>query len=108
LQKEKIQKQIKTRVEKNKKMLGAFGSKAPLKLLQSQGGWYAVVRLPDECSEENWVLDLLEKEHVFVHPGYFFDLHEGTHIVLSYLTSEDIFKQGLERIIKHSAGSSRI
>jgi len=55
---------------------------------------------------EHWVLDLLEKSHVFVHPGYFFDFDEGSHMILSYLTTEEDFKEGLKRMIEHSASLS--
>ena len=43
------------------------------RLLRVEGGWYAVVQVQETKSEEMLVLDLLEQEHVLVHPGYFFD-----------------------------------
>lgn len=96
--KNKIQKEIKGRIAKNKKILGAFASKAPLKLLATDGGWYGILPLPEGTDEESWVLELLEKHHVFVHPGYFFDFNSGAHIIVSFLTPEDIFREGLKRI----------
>ena len=103
LQKEYMQRQVKDRIEKNKKVLGAFCPKAPLELLHAQGGWYGMVRLLKATSEEVWVLDLLERAHVLVHPGYFFDVQHGAHIILSYLTPEDIFKEGLAQIGQYNA-----
>ena len=50
LQKEKIQKQIKKRAEKNRKTLKDALSKTSFKLLHAEGGWYAIVRLADEVS----------------------------------------------------------
>ena len=100
--KDKIQKQIKVRIEKNKKALGAFCQKAPLNLLHSDGGWYGILELPSGACEETWALDLLQKHHVFVHPGYFFDFSQGAHIILSYLTPENIFREGLECLGKYS------
>lgn len=102
LLKEKIQKPIKARIEKNKKILGAFCEKAPLKLLHSDGGWYGILELPQDACEETWALVLLQRHHVFVHPGYFFDFQQGAHIILSYLTPENIFQEGLRRISEYS------
>lgn len=102
LLKDKIQQQIKARIEKNKKVLGAFCQKAPFTLLHSDGGWYGILELPPGACEETWSLDLLQKHHVFVHPGYFFDFHEGAHLILSYLTPENIFREGLQRIGDYS------
>ena len=40
----------------------------------------AVVRIPATRSEEQLVLDLLERERILVHPGYFFDFRSrGVH-----------------------------
>ena len=44
-----------------------------LLVLPVEGGWTAVVRVPAVRSEEALALELLEHEHVLVHPGYFFD-----------------------------------
>lgn len=102
LLKDKIQKQIKDRVERNKRVLGAFCQKAPLNLLHSDGGWYGILELPPGACEETWALDLLQSDHVFVHPGYFFDFNEAAHLILSYLTPENIFREGLQRIDRYS------
>ena len=69
-------------------------------LFHAQGGWYAILRLPSVQKEEEWVVDFLTKDHVFVHPGYFFDFYEEPCIVLSLLPSEDIFQEGVIRLLK--------
>jgi len=101
LQKEKIQKQIKARIEKNKRVLSNAFSKTSLTVLHGEGGWYGILQLPQGTDEESCALNLLESHHVFVHPGYFFDFAEGAHIVLSYLTPEDVFRQGVQKIAVH-------
>jgi aspartate/methionine/tyrosine aminotransferase len=68
-------------------------------VLRAEGGWYAVVRLPDLASEEQWVLGLLERGRVLTHPGYFYDFSEtGPHLVLSLLAREDVWRRGVEAI----------
>jgi aspartate/methionine/tyrosine aminotransferase len=68
------------------------------KLLETEGGWYALVQIPPHYSEEEWVLRFMSEDHVFVHPGYFFDFDEGTQIIVSLLPQKDVFKEGVKRI----------
>ena len=42
-------------------------------VLDAEGGWSAIVRVPATRAEEEWVLGLLEDDRVLVQPGYFFD-----------------------------------
>jgi len=66
--------------------------------LHVEGGWYAVVRLPDIASDEDWALAFVEAG-VSVHPGYFFDFEGPPHAVLSLLTPEADFATGVERML---------
>lgn len=68
--------------------------------LNIEGGWYAVLRLPKNHSEEQWILEFLEADRVLVHPGYFFDFEQEAYIVLSLLVHPRIFKEGFKRILK--------
>ncbi|WP_394822558.1 pyridoxal phosphate-dependent aminotransferase [Pendulispora albinea] len=72
---------------------------SPATLLRTEGGWYATLRLPRTRSEEAWVLDCLEKDHVYVHPGAFFEFSEEAFLVLSLLTPEANFAEGVRRIL---------
>ena len=63
-----------------------------------EGGWYAVVQMPRIRSEEEWALTLLNDSGVLVQPGYFFDFEREAFVVLSLLTGEEVFAQGIERI----------
>ena len=72
---------------------------SPATLLRAEGGWYATLRLPRTQSEESWVLDLLEKDGVYVHPGHFFDFREEAHVILSLLTPEENFAEGATRLL---------
>ncbi|HEY1694518.1 MAG TPA: pyridoxal phosphate-dependent aminotransferase [Polyangiaceae bacterium] len=68
-------------------------------LLDAEGGWYATLRLPRTRSEEAWALALLEQDAVHVHPGHFFDFEDEAYLVVSLLTPEDTFRDGLHRIV---------
>ncbi len=69
-------------------------------LLRVEGGWSAVIRVPASRSEEEIVLDLLTRERVLVHPGYFFDFASEAYIVVSLLTPPDIFAGAVPRMLR--------
>jgi len=93
--------EILTRLKANHKFLVETLMEIPeCKLLPIQGGWYAILKLPPTQKEEEWVMDFLTKDHVFVHPGYFFDFYEEPRIVLSLLPPEEQFQEAVNRILK--------
>jgi aspartate/methionine/tyrosine aminotransferase len=67
-------------------------------LLDVEGGWYAIIRVPDTHTDEEWALELVEKDGVHVQPGYFFDMGRGAHLVVSLLTPESTLAKGIERL----------
>ncbi|OGX25781.1 MAG: hypothetical protein A3D10_03750 [Omnitrophica WOR_2 bacterium RIFCSPHIGHO2_02_FULL_48_11] len=67
--------------------------------LEAEGGWYAIIQLPPERTEETWILDFLNEDHVFVHPGYFFDFLEEPYIVVSLLPPVGQFQTGIRRVL---------
>jgi hypothetical protein len=67
--------------------------------LKSQGGWYAVLRVPRTRSDEDWALDLLTRQHVFVHPGHFYDFDTDGFLVLSLLPPHDKFREGIQKLL---------
>jgi alanine-synthesizing transaminase len=64
------------------------------RLLEVEGGWYAILRVPRIRSEEEWVLALLDRG-VLVQPGYFYDFESEAYLVVSLLTAEAIFREGI-------------
>ena len=66
-------------------------------VLRTEGGWSAVVRVPATRSEEALALDLLQHEHVLVHPGFFFDFPHEAFVVVSLLPPEDVFADAFGR-----------
>ncbi len=98
---EEFQGPVKRRTSDNLRFLEEAVKTTQCRLLKPEGGWYAVIRIPSpRVSEEDLVLQLLEKEHVFVHPGYFFDFEEEGFLVVSLLTAADVFQEGLKRIFR--------
>jgi aspartate/methionine/tyrosine aminotransferase len=63
-------------------------------LVPADGGWSFMVRLPASVDEEAFVLRLIERDGVRVHPGYFFDVPRGRFLVASGLVDEHTFGQG--------------
>jgi aspartate/methionine/tyrosine aminotransferase len=70
-----------------------------ISVLEVEGGWYVTLRVPETRSDEEWALALVEDERVYVHPGYFFDMTRGAHLVVSLLTPEDDLREGIDRIV---------
>ena len=69
------------------------------------GGWYAVLQIPATEPEETVVLDLLERERVLVHPGYFFDFPREAFLVVSLLPAPDAFEAGAARVLARVAAA---
>ncbi|HZI80236.1 MAG TPA: pyridoxal phosphate-dependent aminotransferase [Vicinamibacterales bacterium] len=69
-------------------------------LLPVEGGWSAVVRVPATRGEEALVLDLLSRERILVHPGYFFDFEHEAFLVVSLLVPEAAFAEAFARTLR--------
>ena len=97
---EELQAPIRGRVGGNLDLLKArLGAASPATLLDPEGGWYAVLRVPATVSEEERVTRLLEQRTVLVHPGYFFDFPSEAFLVLSLLPQPQVFSEGLDRVL---------
>jgi aspartate/methionine/tyrosine aminotransferase len=95
-----IRSQILSRVRRNLESLRNLASHHPsLDVLRVEGGWSAVVQAPQLRPEESLVLDLLEKDNVLVHPGYFFDFSRESFIVLSLLVDPAAFDRSVARLM---------
>ena len=100
-----IRQEIKARLVANYGYLQQkISGQEKIKLLPTEGGWYAVLELPESSDDETYAVELLKRQKVFVHPGYFFDFPEGTFLVISLLPQENDFREGVDRIRCHSEG----
>jgi alanine-synthesizing transaminase len=67
-------------------------------LLHVEGGWYATIRVPRIRSEEDWALELLERDGVLVQPGFFYDFESEAFLIASLLTPRAEFEEGIRRV----------
>ena len=96
-----IRTQIHDRVRANLAALRDLArSFAACEVLNAEGGWSAVIRVPATRTEEQLVLDLLDREGVLVHPGYFFDFQREAFVVVSLLPRPDVFRDGVARLLR--------
>ena len=58
------------------------------------------MRVPAFRSEEALALELLERERVLVHPGYFFDFPHEAYIVVSLIPPPDQFADAFARALR--------
>jgi alanine-synthesizing transaminase len=52
------------------------------------------LQVPRIRSEEEWALDLLARRDVLVQPGFFYDFDAEAFLIVSLLTSPEIFREG--------------
>ena len=98
-----VRAQIQSRIAHNLARARTLAGAHPAcELLRVEGGWSAVVRVPAIRSEEELVLDLLRRERILVHPGFFFDFRHEAFIVVSLLPAPDMFEDALGRVLRFS------
>ena len=59
----------------------------------------AVLQVAAMQSEESLVLQLLEQDHVLVHPGYFFDFPREAFVIVSLLPAPEVFDRAIARVL---------
>ncbi len=94
---QEISAQIRARITANHAWLRASTSQGPISLLKAEGGWNAILRLPNIYSDEAWALRMLQECNILVHPGHFFEIEQDTCIVVSLLPEETSFSDGITR-----------
>ncbi len=72
-------------------------------LLDVEGGWYATLRLPSVEPEMTTCLRALALG-VYVHPGAFFGFEDEAFVVVSLLTTEAVFDEGVEILLSSVSG----
>ena len=93
------------RVRDNYRTLGELASRHPsVDVLNTDGGWSVVIRVPARASEEAITLDLLERDGVVVYPGFFFDFPREAFLVVSLLPEPAQFQEGVRRVLERVDG----
>jgi aspartate/methionine/tyrosine aminotransferase len=102
-----VRAQIQTRVRDNYVALGETAAAHPAcSLLPAEAGWYAVVQIPAIKPEETFVVDLLERTGLLVHPGYFFDFEREAFLIVSLLPQAATFSPAISQLFAEIERSS--
>lgn len=102
-----IRAQILARARRNLASLRRLAAAHPsLDVLRVEGGWSAVIQVPHLHGEEALVLELLEKDNVLVHPGYFFDFAREAFIIVSLLVEPATFDAAIARVMTRASAAS--
>jgi len=95
-----FQKQLMARVRRNLAELDLqLARQKVCTRLELEGGWYAVLRMPAVQTDEDMATELLDTKDVYVHPGHFFDFAGDGFLVLSLITREEEFAEGMKRLL---------
>ncbi len=95
---ESVQAQIRERTAANLLVLRQALRGSAADVLDVEGGWEGVVKVPRVRSEEEWVLEMLERRDVLVQPGFFYDFEQEAYLVVSLLTPLEMFGEGVGRL----------
>jgi len=93
--KDVIQEGMKQRIKANYEWLKKTVPSDAGEVLDTQAGWCAVLRLSEGIDEETFVLELLERKGVLVHPGFFFEFQQDPYVVISLIVPENRFREGV-------------
>ena len=101
-QRREIQKQLRARVKANLDELDRQLARQNIcQRLCFEGGWYAILRVPVTQTDEELAIDLVSDRSVLVHPGHFYDFATDGYLVISLISGEQEFREGLSRIVEH-------
>ena len=92
-----IQSKIAARAELNRRALSLLNH-SPVQPLMSEGGWSAILQVPNVRLEEEWITKLLTDYDVVMQPGYFYDMSREAFLVVSLLTDPIDFAEGISRL----------
>jgi alanine-synthesizing transaminase len=99
-QRTNFQQQLMARVKANLNELDSqLAGQSHAARLEVEGGWYAVLRVPATRTDEDLAIDLLEKHDVYVHPGHFYEFSSDGYLVVSLITPEQEFCEGVRRVL---------
>jgi alanine-synthesizing transaminase len=98
-----VRRRILERVRRNYATLRQLAAARPaVEVLHADAGWSAVLRVPSTRTEEDLVVELLERDGVVVHPGFFFDFEREAYLVVSLLAVPAAFREGTSRLLERA------
>ena len=91
------------RIRNNDHELRTLAAAYPcIHVLPCEAGWSAVLRVPSTRTEEDLVIELLERDGVLVHPGFLFDFAHESFLVVSLLPERPVFVEGVRRVLERA------
>src|ERR1700677_4400557 len=100
-QRHSVQRQLLARVRSNLKELDhQLAGQKHCERLIVEGGWYAGLRVPVTQTDEDLAVDLLHRKSVLTHPGHFYDFPRDGYLVLSLITPQNDFAEGIKRLLE--------
>jgi aspartate/methionine/tyrosine aminotransferase len=98
-----IRDRIGARIRRNHQSLRTAVRGYPsVELLHAEAGWSAILRVPSIHGEEHLAIELIERDGVVVHPGYFFDMPHEAFLVVSLLPEPGVFDDGVGRLLERA------
>jgi alanine-synthesizing transaminase len=95
-----LQPQILSRVRENWTTLKSMpAEEKQVEVLEVEGGWYAVLRVSTERTDEELAIEIMRKARVLVHPGHFYDFAGEGHLVVSLIVKQEDFRSGMARAV---------
>jgi alanine-synthesizing transaminase len=92
-----IRNRLDTQLHQNRRALARL-TDSPIKPLASEGGWSAILQVPNVRSEEDWIARLLTEYGVVIQPGYFYDMAQEAYLIVSLIGSPEQLRDGLEKL----------
>jgi alanine-synthesizing transaminase len=95
-----LQAQLQQRISANLSVLDSMLRESKsLTRLDREGGWYAILRVPVTGTDDDLTVALLERCSVLVHPSHFFNFSRDGFLVLSLISPEREFREGVRRLL---------
>jgi len=92
-----IQQEITGRLRENLASLSRLDGSAASALLV-EGGWSAILRLPQTLPEATWAERFLVEARVVTDPGALYGFADEAYVVISLLPPTDVFGEGIARL----------
>ena len=97
---DQVQRQIRERTAANLAFARTTLAGSPANILTVEGGWYITLQVPRIRSEEEWALELLDRDDVLVQPGFFYDFETEAYLVVSLLTAPGVLPRRPARLVQ--------
>lgn len=94
------------RISHNLKAIDKRIRNTAVQRLHMDGGWSAILRIPNTRPEEYWVTSLIEEHGLITQPGYFFDMPQEAYLVISLITPRGHIEAGVDILCEHVARHS--